>query len=111
MRRWLSASSATAPVIRADSPAARSTFATTRSVATRCCSTAQAIESWASAIEPRVPLIRRTASTACRVSCCTAPICAPMSAAAWAGRAASPFTSSATTANPRPTSPARAAST
>ena len=63
MTRWLSASCATASVMRADPLAARSTFSTTRSVATRCCSTAAAMESCASAMEPSVPPMREMTAT------------------------------------------------
>ena len=49
-------------------------------------------------------------STASPVSCCTCRTTSPISLAASTDRSASFLTSSATTANPRPASPARAAS-
>ena len=52
----------------------------------------------------------RATSTASVVSCCTLPTTSPISLAASTERSASFLTSSATTAKPRPASPARAAS-
>ncbi len=54
--------------------------------------------------------MRRIASTAPVVEDCTAEICAAISSVALAVCTASDFTSDATTANPLPDSPARAAS-
>ena len=56
------------------------------------------------------PAMLRIASTAVVVEPCTARICAAISSVALAVCTASDFTSEATTAKPRPASPARAAS-
>jgi hypothetical protein len=56
------------------------------------------------------PVIPPIASTATEVEDCTAEICPEISSVALAVCTASDFTSDATTAKPRPASPARAAS-
>ena len=79
-------------------------------VATLCCSTALAIAEVTS-LMPRIELpISRTAATAPLVELWIAAICSAISLVALAVWPASDLTSCATTAKPRPASPARAAS-
>ena len=75
-----------------------------------CSSTALAMVSWKSLIEPMISLIRPMAPTAPAVSPWMASTRRAMSSVAVAVSCASSFTSLATTAKPLPASPARAAS-
>ena len=79
-------------------------------VAALCCSTAAATAEVYSLISRMRPAMLPIASTAPAVEPCTAWICAAISSVALAVCTASDFTSEATTAKPRPDSPARAAS-
>ena len=63
-----------------------------------------------SEMRPMVPPISLMAATDSPVAACIAPIWVPISSVAFAVCEASAFTSLATTAKPRPASPARAAS-
>jgi len=110
----VSRAAASTLVIRAETSlvpaAACSTLREISEVAADCCSTAAAIAALIapiSVITLAIPEIARTASS---VPLCTAPICPPISSVALAVWLARFFTSLATTANPLPASPARAAS-
>ena len=90
--------------------AAWPTLRTISWVAEPCSSTAAAIEVVTWLISPIRPLMVRIAPTACSVEAWMRPICSSIS---WVARVvwlASSLTSAATTAKPRPASPARAAS-
>jgi hypothetical protein len=79
-------------------------------VAAFCWSTETATAEAQRSISRMRSVIRWIAATAEPVESCTERICAEMSSVALAVCTASDFTSDATTANPRPASPARAAS-
>src|SRR6266511_2998691 len=79
-------------------------------VAAPCCSTAAAIVDEISDSFSMVPLIAWIAFTDSWVAAWMLVICWPISPVAFAVCSASAFTSDATTAKPRPASPARAAS-
>ena len=79
-------------------------------VAASCCSTAPAMVEVMSLISCTAPPISRTASTAFFVELWIRPTFWPISSVAFAVWPASALTSWATTAKPRPASPARAAS-
>jgi hypothetical protein len=79
-------------------------------VAASCSSTAAAMAEEISEMRPMVPLISLMAATESCVAACMLPICVLISSVALAVWAASALTSCATTAKPRPASPARAAS-
>ncbi len=75
-----------------------------------CCSTADATATAMPFISVIVAPIVRIAATACCVTRWISPICPAISSVALAVWPARLFTSPATTAKPRPASPARAAS-
>ena len=75
-----------------------------------CSSTDAAMVEVKRLMSPITLVIWRIASTACAVEPWMAPICPEISSVALAVWLASVFTSEATTAKPRPASPARAAS-
>src|SRR3954471_21000073 len=79
-------------------------------VAAPCCSTAAAMVEANSDSCSIVPLMSRIALTDSCVAAWMPEICWPISPVAFAVCSANAFTSDATTANPRPASPARAAS-
>ncbi len=79
-------------------------------VAASCCSTAAAMPMVRLWISATLWVMVRMKSTATRVEFCMLPICTAISSVAFAVCVASVFTSEATTAKPRPDSPARAAS-
>ena len=79
-------------------------------VVTDCSSTAAAILVCRASIVSITSRMPTMSATARRVSLCIASILPPMSSVALAVSRANSFTSLATTANPRPASPARAAS-
>ena len=79
-------------------------------VAAPCSVTAAAIVAVISPTSRMVRWIVPMASTERTVACCMPAICEDISSVAFAVWPASAFTSFATTANPRPASPARAAS-
>src|SRR5438270_741300 len=96
--------------ISVDPPAASWTDRDISLVVAVCSSTALAMVSWKSLIEPMISLIRPIASTAPEVSAWMASTRRAMSSVARAVSWASSLTSLATTAKPLPASPARAAS-
>jgi len=79
-------------------------------VAPPCCSTAVEIETVISLICEMVSVMPPIEATASLVEACIAATCDEISSVAFAVWLASAFTSDATTAKPRPESPARAAS-
>ena len=90
--------------------AACSTLRAISPVAAVCCCTADATDVPISLIPPITWAIEPIARTASAVPFCTRAIRPMISSVAWAVWLARPFTSLATTAKPRPASPARAAS-
>ena len=90
--------------------AAWATLRTISCVAAPCSSTAAAIEVATESISRMRAVIPPIAETAWPVTPWICPICWLISSVALAVCAASSFTSDATTAKPRPASPARAAS-
>jgi hypothetical protein len=90
--------------------AALVTFCEISEVAPLCCCTAAATAEVCASISCMLFAIRAIASTALPVEFCTSRIWLEMSSVALAVCTASDFTSAATTAKPRPASPARAAS-
>ena len=90
--------------------AALATFCEISPVAAFCCCTEAATAAVNWLISCMRSAMRRIASTAAPVEACTAAIWPAISSVAFAVCTASDFTSEATTAKPRPASPARAAS-